>query len=283
MYLKQTFTSFHEHCIDNKAFFWITTVEQHKIIRCQKKGITLISWLIRRWQRHGDNVERLWTHTRVTQQRETLTVFLHSIETVKCLCIVVMTTLGQCWSRFNQLWDNRRRWQREWWKMVSERGIHRSRGRWSWEMLWMSPKEIFSTNLEEKLHSVSNYFLFVKIILYFQRLWALAGQLGLDTSVANTLRMQIRFAPAKTVKWTFISRFLQSPLSFMFTCFGRSSGRNKLGYYCSLLLHPVVVQHVHARVRFLWSARPSKVNCRSRGAGMIFGRTDKVRVKWSVQ
>lgn len=98
-----------------------------------------------------------------------------------------MTTLGQCWSGFNRLWDNRRRWQREWWKMVSERGIHRSGGRWSWEMHWMSLKKIFSISLEEKLHSVSNYFLFIRIILHFQRLWALEGQLGLDTSVANRL------------------------------------------------------------------------------------------------
>lgn len=67
--------------------------------------------------------------------------------------------------------------------MASERGIHRSGGRWSWEMHRMSLKEIFSIGLEEKLHSVSNYFLFIRIPLYFQRLWALEGQLGLDTSV----------------------------------------------------------------------------------------------------
>lgn len=120
------------------------TTENNKM---SKKGIKLISWLIRRWLRHGDNGERLCTSESHTAARNTYSI--SALISKLVLCIVVMTTLGQWWSGFKWLWDNRRRWQREWRKMVSERGSHRSGGRWCWEKLWISPKEIFSIGLEE--------------------------------------------------------------------------------------------------------------------------------------
>lgn len=82
------------------------TIKNNKM---SKERIKLISWLIRCWLRHEDNVERLWTHKNHTAAGNT--EFLHYLAAVKLLCIVAMTTLGQCWSGFNWLQDNRRRWE----------------------------------------------------------------------------------------------------------------------------------------------------------------------------